>query len=47
MHGVGYQFIVEACKGFNFRPCIPVVQQVILKIVVGLGEILIINNKTI
>ena len=30
MHGVGYQFIVEALKQFNFKPCIPVVEQVTL-----------------
>lgn len=29
MHGVGYDVIVKAFKAFNFRPCIPVQQQVI------------------
>ena len=28
MHGVGFEFIEEAFKRFNFPPCIPVKQQV-------------------
>ena len=28
MHGVGYKYVLEAFKAFNFKPPIPVKQQV-------------------
>ena len=29
MHGVGYPYVLEACKTFGFKKPIPVVEQVI------------------